>query len=139
MNKETEQLLIEMRKEIELIDKAIEQADKTYTMTTDEKALVLGKLYEGVYPKSTLWKAYRNLNEIKKSLESACQLIIEVSQRHEDSLISKILHGSKALCEENPDLIKGIIDTPKTSEEKIAEDFVENYLPENFVEDFLNK
>lgn len=87
-------------------------------MTTDEKALDLGKLYEGVYPKSTLWKAYRNLNEIKKSLESACQLIIEVSQRREDSLISKILHGSKALCEENPDLVKGIVDTPKTSEEK---------------------
>ena len=39
MNKEAEQLIIEIRKEIELIDKAIEQADKAYTMTVDEKVI----------------------------------------------------------------------------------------------------
>ena len=97
MNKKTEQLVIEMRKEIELIDKAIEQADKTYTMTVTENVLGLGKCYEGVYPKKQLWQAYRNLSEIKNSLENTCQLIIEQSQMHE-SLIQKMLQQPTITC-----------------------------------------
>ena len=125
MDKETEQLIMEIKKEIELIDKAIEQADKTYTMTVTEDVIGLGKCYEGVYPKQKLWQTYSSLCDMKQTLKFTCQLITELSQKHE-SLIQKMLDGSKALCEENPDLVKGIVYTPKTNDEQIAEDFIEN-------------
>lgn len=57
-------------------------------------------------------------NEIRKSVN-------ELSEDHK-TYIQKMLEGAKALCEENPDSVKGIVDTPKTSEEQIAEDFIEN-------------
>ncbi len=70
-------------------------------------------------------------NEIRKSVN-------ELSDERK-TYIQKMLQGSKSLCEENGNLVKGIVDTHKTSEEQIAEDFVEKFLPENFVEDYLNK
>lgn len=96
---------------------------------------------------STLEKVILNLELIntqhlpphtKKALNSIANHLVvakdeirkSVYQLEQDNqtLIQKLLQGANALCEENPDLVKGIVDTPKSTEEQIAEDFVENFL-----------
>lgn len=78
------------------------------------------------------------LNRLRDIQDEIRNSMIELNEQNK-TYIQKMLDSSKELCEENGDLVKGIVDTPKTNDEQIAENFVENYLPKNFVEDFLNK
>ena len=97
-----------------------------------------------IFSRSALQRIQANMINLKTTKHHLEQMLKDLnndksSQNNNGRLFDKMLDGAQSLCEENPGLVKGIVDTPKTSEEQIAEDFVEKYLPENFIEDYLNK
>ena len=116
---------------IETIDKDLELIRETIL---NLKSITYGKAPD--YIKVFAQNAINNINQIQTDLKD---LKTEIAWESSPRYVKKMLEGCKTLCEEHETLVKEIVDTPKTSEEQIAEDFVENYLPENFVEDFLNK
>ena len=96
------------------------------------------------FSRSALQRIQANILDLTNTKHHLEQMLKDLnddksSQNNNGRLFDKMLDGAQSLCEENPDLVKGIVNTPKTSDEQIAEDFVEKYLPENFVEDFLKQ
>jgi mevalonate kinase len=116
---------------IETIDKDLELIRETIL---NLQSITYGKAQD--YIKAFAQNALNNINEIQADLKN---LKTDITNESSPRYVKKMLEGSKTLCEEHGTLVKDIIDTPKTSEEQIAEDFVENHLPKNFVEDFLKQ
>ncbi len=71
-----------------------------------------------------------NLTNTKHNLEQMLKALNDnkssLNNNTDGRLFENMLKGANALCEENSDIVKGIVDTSKTNEEQIAEDFIEN-------------
>lgn len=65
------------------------------------------------------------INHLRDIQDEIRNNMIQLNE-HNKTYIQKMLDGAKTLCEENPDIVKGIVDTLKTNDEQIAEDFIEN-------------